>query len=457
MRQPGVGGTGALTDWRHMDVNSMWAVIGDHDTEAHWRQVSGWRRTSELASSHLSRLREYRAGLAQAWPPERSAAARRYLVELDQLIAMVQGTHEAAVANYTALAAATTAISCTRVALRKLHEQYSEKLWLKQTYEASLVPPPGHRGPVHVTERPPVTDAELEHLNSQARTLMYGLSTELQQAQAMLKPPPPPPPRHIRQTGNPDVYGLGPAPVIPPITPVPLPTIDAKTRPGRRTSPVQQASPSTSSGSGPALSGAENSLPSGVMDSHSPRNPSVLPPESVIGSDTRSLQPPASSYPSRPPLGTGGTGLIVPSPRTSSGSTPPAPRPTPSNGLIDTPPGIGLGPMAPGSATTAPRRPHPIGGVISGGAGVIPGGGITSRPASHREPARGQKVGIDTHGEPASTANPSGVSRRRHGEEDGSSWDPDNPWRPTQGVPPVIQPSVAYGPIDPGPAIGLNR
>ena len=40
---------------------------------------------------------------------------------------------------------------------------------------------------------PPVTDAELERLNVQAAGMMFGLSGELQQAQATLQKPPPRP------------------------------------------------------------------------------------------------------------------------------------------------------------------------------------------------------------------------------------------------------------------------
>lgn len=69
MIERGTGGrTSALTDWRLMDVASMWACLQDHDTTNHWKQVAGWRKVCELARTHLGRLQEYRRGLAEAWP-----------------------------------------------------------------------------------------------------------------------------------------------------------------------------------------------------------------------------------------------------------------------------------------------------------------------------------------------------------------------------------------------------
>lgn len=104
---------------------------------AHWKQVAGWRKICDLAQTHLSRLREYRRGLAEAWPPATNAAARAYLAELDELIDKVRRTHDAAAANYTALAAATQAISGTRARLKTIHEEYAAKLQQKQAYEAT--------------------------------------------------------------------------------------------------------------------------------------------------------------------------------------------------------------------------------------------------------------------------------------------------------------------------------
>ncbi|MEV6370184.1 hypothetical protein AB0L86_25205 [Micromonospora musae] len=191
MIERGSGRTSSLTDWHRMDVNSMWACLQDHDTANHWKQVAGWRKICDLAQAHLSRLQEYRRGLAAAWPPASNTAALAYLTQLDELIDKIRHTHDAAATNYTALAAATQAIGGTRTTLQKIHEEYAAKLQQKRAYEATAADPKAAMGS-RVTDRP-VTDADLEQLNVQARGIMYGLSTELQQAQAALRQPPPAP------------------------------------------------------------------------------------------------------------------------------------------------------------------------------------------------------------------------------------------------------------------------
>ncbi|SCE81774.1 hypothetical protein GA0070618_1148 [Micromonospora echinospora] len=277
MIDPGGGPTAGLTNWHNMDVATMWATIQDHQTDNHWRQVAGWRKTSELAQTHLSRLREYRRGLAQAWPPEKSAASRTYLAELDQLIDTVQQTYDAAVANYTALSAATSAIGSTRTELKKLHDRYAEKVRLKQAYETTLDQRPLHRAGRATPARPPVTDAELEQLNGQARSLMYGLSGELQQAQAMLKPPPPAPARPIRQDNNPDVYGAGSTPVIPPIVPVPLPPSGSSGKANTSKMVTRPAPAPTAHGLGPVLGGTSPSVTPPQMNPAMPPAQPALP------------------------------------------------------------------------------------------------------------------------------------------------------------------------------------
>ncbi|MGC1212802.1 MAG: hypothetical protein WA890_16215, partial [Micromonospora sp.] len=120
MIERGSGRTSGLTDWLPMDVLSMWACLQDQDTTGHWKQVASWRKVCDLALAHLSRLQEYRRGLAEAWPPESNAAARAYIAELDLLIEKVQRIHDAAAANYDALAAATRALSSTRADLKPI-------------------------------------------------------------------------------------------------------------------------------------------------------------------------------------------------------------------------------------------------------------------------------------------------------------------------------------------------
>lgn len=435
----------------------MWACLQDHDTANHWKQVAGWRKVCDLAQTHLGRLQQYRRGLAEAWPPETSAASRTYLAELDELIDKVQRTHDAAAANYTALSAATQAIGTTRAALRKIHEEYATKFQQKQAYESMVADPKAVMG--NRTTAPPVADGELERLNVQARSMMFNLSGELQQAQATLQKPPVVP-RNARQPDDPDVYGGYLAPAIPPVVPAPLPTSTTHPR-GASAERVSSAAP-VISGIGPVLGGAAggvSSLPAGTTPP-TVQAPGAAGPPAAIGTGiTPSTLPASIGSPPTLPTRTPQPGSL---PKSVSGSsegstvhpTTPA-RPAPSaGGLIGGVPGSALG--HPVNSSGAPRRVNPVGGVIGGGgAGTAPTGSAGSRPGVGRS-LNGGANGFPIGGAPSL---PGAGGRPRlgaEGEERSRYWDPDNPWETDQGVPPVVRPPDRDNPIDPGPAIGFG-
>ncbi|WSK52175.1 hypothetical protein OG423_21140 [Micromonospora zamorensis] len=443
-----------------MDVNSMWACLHDHDTANHWKQVAGWRKVCDLAQIHLGRLQEYRRGLAEAWPPETSAASNTYLAELDQLIDKVRRTHDAAAANYTALSAATQAIGTTRAALSKIYEEYAAKLQQKQAYDSMAADPKAVMGN-RVTEAP-VTDGELERLNSQARAMMFSLSGELQQAQATLQKPPPPPLRPRRDPSDPDVYSAT-APIIPPILPMPMPARAAPQPPSPTvaTGPLPtQATPIT----GPILGGTSAGVvppPAslGAPGAGVPISPTSiglsppLPPGPII----RSSAPPPSE-------GSGANSRTIGGIRDGVPHTPPPTRAMPPGGLIGGAPGIGLG--QPASPTNSTRRVNPIGGVIGGGgAGTTPTGGAGSRPGGGRGLPGGQHlppIGGAPGSGGASNLGPSyppghPMRHRQEQDEHRHAWDPDQPWETEKGVEPVVRPPEEQSPPDPGPAIGFNR
>lgn len=433
----------------------MWACLHDHDTANHWKQVAGWRKVCDLAQIHLGRLQEYRRGLAEAWPPETSAASSTYLTELDQLIDKVQRTHDAAAANYTALSAATQAIGTTRAALRKIYEEYAGKLQQKQAYDLMAADPKAVMGN-RVTEAP-VTDGELERLNSQARAMMFSLSGELQQAQAALQKPPAV--RSPIQSGDPDALGATPSPpTIPPIVPVPMPRSNNFATPrysvGDAAAPVSQPQ-----GVGPVLGSAAN----GLAGSPAAINTGATTPPASSGLHPGSGLPPAAPITSHPAAGMSSRGqppggsLNRPSTQIP---TPPL-KSMPPGGIIGGIPGPSGGLLGPSAAQ--PRKINPIGGVIGGGgAGTGPAGGAGSRPGSGRTtPLHGGLTPIG--GAPALGSSTGPGSPRRNSQIQGSDdaakrrWDPDNPWETDQGVNPVVRPSDEQGPIDPGPAIGFNR
>ncbi|GAB3816107.1 hypothetical protein [Micromonospora zhanjiangensis] len=454
------GGSSGITDWSRQTVPQMWEKLADQHTDDHWKVADGWKKTCDLTSYHLSRVQQYRDSLAAAWPPGKSQAAAEYVNRLDFLIQSLRGTHEVASANYTTFSAATTAISATRSKLEKLHQEYVAKAGEKQKYDerqASLK----QAGFDGVHGRPPVTDAELEALNAKARTMMYGLSTELVQAQVQIQRPP-----VYRSPGNrapddPSQPGGGSAPVIPPIVPVPVDTSgglqERASESGRAPVPTPRA-PSPGSvigGNGPILGSA------GTQATHLPAAPvPAIPAPSPIGGPTNFSAgfPPQSALPGAPgrplanrPIGpTGGLPLsdrLNGATRFPIGEAPVASRPLPPGGLIGGGPGLGQ----PGGAATQPRRINPVGGVIGGGTGSTPVGSTSHRPSQGA-----RKDSISSRGHAWNRVSPE-KSIDKEKTRVGKPWDPDNPWEVEEGVPPVLLPPEAPGPIDPGPAIGLDR
>lgn len=435
----------------------MWACLHDHDTANHWKQVAGWRKVCDLAQTHLGRLQQYRRGLAEAWPPETSAASRTYLAELDELIDKVQRTHDAAAANYTALSAVTQAIGTTRAALRKIHEEYATKYQQKQAYESMIADPKAVMG--NRATEPPVADGELERLNVQARSMMFSLSGELQQAQATLQKPPMAPTQAGKDISNPDVYGNATAPVIPPILPAPMPP---KATPVTFTPQhTAAAQVPAATGNGPILNGTGAGAPLNPPSIAHPSPASNAPNPPSFPSGIPPISPPTSTTPpiNHQPVGPVGR----PGPNGSNGPFrgpgPDLTRPMPPGGLIGSVPGSL--PRHPDSNSVPPRRVNPVGGVIGGGgAGTAPTGAAGSRPSAgrgfsgaHGMPPIGGAPGAWNSGM-SGTGRP---TRSDDNRTEPNRWDPDNPWETSRGVSPVVRPPEDEGPIDPGPAIGIGR
>ncbi|MGC5018535.1 hypothetical protein [Micromonospora sp. DT47] len=492
MIERGSGQTSGLTNWNSMDVISMWSCIEGHDTNGHWQQVAGWRKVCDLAQTHLGRLQEYRRGLAEAWPPETNAAARAYIGELDQLIDQVQRTHDAATANYDALAAATRAISSTRDEMKPLFDAYAAKLQQKLAYEQTVADPKAAAGSRQTG--PLVTDAVLERINEQARSVMLGLSGELQQAQVTLRQPPPKPWSPI-QHDNPDVYGTtSAAPIIPPIVAVPLVPSSGTSAISRATKAARPLPTPTAPNPGPVLGAGPTSGPGPVLGSAgtglapTPANPGLpgltpttpATPSPSTGLGMAPNLPLASGSTGRGPHSGPARGQQGPLGRPITGRNGALPHVTqpramPPGGLIGGVPGIGLG--QPSAGATPPRRVNPVGGVIGGGgAGTAPSGAAGSRPGAGRAAQFGGMQGMvpmggapgiggtahgrsdGPHGMGGSGQGVGATSGRRNPDEgEPRRWDPDHPWEIDEGVTPVVRPPDDQGPIDPGPAIGFDR
>ncbi|MCI4064250.1 hypothetical protein MRQ36_17265 [Micromonospora sp. R77] len=447
-----------------MDVLSMWACLQDQETTGHWKQVAGWRKVCDLAQTHLGRLREYRRGLAEAWPPETNAAARTYIVELDQLIDKVQRTHDAAAANHDALSAAARALGSARAGLEPIYQEYATKLQQKQSYEATVADPKALAGSRLPDQ--PVTAADLERLNVQARELMTGLSGELQQAQVMLRRPPTPKTwpgvDHLPPDQQPPPASI---PTVPPIVPMPLAISNTPLRSTKPAATGQPLPTPAAPGVGPVLGGAGTGLAPAPNNPGLSATPSAPPPTSAAGAPslpTLPNMPSRTTFPGqfRNPAEPGGRPLPGSINREPPHAIPP--RSTPLGGLIGGPPGMAMG--QPGGAVP-PRRVNPVGGVIGGGgAGTAPTGAAGSRPGAGRAFPSGVLHGTSPLGGAPGAGSYAGSgtpplrpTRRENDESEPRRWDPDHPWEVDQGVDPIVRPPDEEGPIDPGPAIGFDR
>jgi hypothetical protein len=390
----GGGGHTGGTDWYGHDVPSMWSMLESQKTDEHWTHVSGWRKTFELTSTHLSRLKEYRDKLAEAWPPKPGTAAEAYVTRLDGLIDHVQQTYDVAVANYAAAGGAIGAISTSRNELKQVYDEYVAKAQQKQEYEDLVASQAASQLPGTTLPPPPVTDADIERLNAKARSIMYGLSGELVQAQVRLQQPPPPatptptPTKVERGSIDSDAYGGGRTPpVIPPIVPVPRSSSSASvgsgidlggsSGPDMEAIRAQPAPGPSAPVVGPVLGGAGPIAPPAAPVAPAVITPSTPPAGSGIGLTpflpvAPGTTPRAGSHPRAGGIGgLPGSSTTPPAGSTAKPGGLPGPRPMPPGGLIGGTPGAGFAQPAPGQARP---RINPIGGVIGGGGGTPPSG-----------------------------------------------------------------------------------
>jgi len=431
------------TDWLSLDVPQIWGMLADHETETHQRVVSGWRKAAELSQLHLHRLQAYRRELAAAWSPTGSAAAREYIDRLDYLIDTIQQAHDTASANYTTFSGATSAIAQGRRDLQQIYDDYTAKAQIRLDYDRLMQERKAMGGGEIVNSTPPVSDQELQQLRGRARLVMYGLSSELRQAQVELRMPP-------RYHGEAELepgngagdFGSGSSP---------LPPLAGAVAVGTGTASAPSAGPPTlppttnPSSTGPVLGSA------GPIVS-APATPPAVPPAivpstpSLGGAVPPVLAPGGTGIPGgRPPSLPYGRHPAVPGlPRSEvpRAGTPGGGRGINSGGVI------GGNHMAGKSdSPIRPNRPNPVGGLIGGtAAAATPAGRGPTRgpiPISHSAAVRPMAAG--------------GASIRRQNSEEPRQWDPDHPWETDQGVEPILLPPPPPGRIDPGPAIGYIR
>lgn len=432
MLDAGGGGGGGGTSWSAMDVPTMWSTIETQETTPHWEMLTGWRRSFELISQHMSQVRNYRENLATAWPPEKSQASAAYIAELDDLLTNLQQTYDAAVANHTAFSTATLSLSSARTELKQIYDTYTANQAKLEEFNAKPKPVQYGKAPVP-PQKPPVTGAQQEELNSRARALMSGLSTDLVQARMSITTPATytPTNRVYESRTNRGETGDG-APAIPPVVPV-FPTSENVRASG-------------------AL--ATTPLPSAVDPSTSTRHPGIvlggtqpgLVPLPDVG-HTAIQSPPTTGAPLPTVVSPTTVGPMPPGRSTANAVTRPAlGQPLMRSGPVSSSPPAGGRPLAPGGVIGAVpgMAPTPSAGSTSR---VNPIGGVISPPG--QQPARGKTGG----GYPMGTIGRTPGDNDRSG--DSKKWDPDNPWETAVGVPAVLTPAPEQ-PVDPGPAIGLS-
>jgi hypothetical protein len=444
----GGGGYGG-TDWTSQDVIQMWQAIENQDTTAHYQMLTGWQRSYELTLEHLGQVKNYRDNLVAAWPPEKSAASAAYVQRLDELIASLQATYDSAVANHSAFASATLALSLSRNDVKKIYDEYTGNQTKLVEFENRPKPVTKYVAP----QKPPVPDGRQEELNNQARSIMYGLSSEIIQATAQISKPPVYDPTRIRESNDKDNGGVT---YIPPSIPT-VGTFEPSSgaaHPGSASAPQHPPkSTSTPSGTGPVNVPPDAVRQPGLVLGGAQPTP-VAPPSAGLsqmlptggGGQTSNLisspplvpTVPGGSAPTRLPQGNGAMkGFVGETPgRTGVGRPPIGIHAMAPGGIIGRSPSVGAGQSPNGRSLS---RVNPVGGVIE------PGGGPGRVGSTGRGVSPSQTVG-----------NLGGRRPDAHDESnDLPPWDPDNPWETAEGVSPVVLPATEPR-IDPGPAIGLR-
>ncbi|MFF5079755.1 hypothetical protein ACFY36_22105 [Actinoplanes sp. NPDC000266] len=458
-----------------MTVDYMQTLIQQPDTAAHYELLTGWKQSADLITEHRWQVQNYRDNLAAVWPPEKNEAAFAYLARLDELIKNLDDTYEAAIANHDAFASATLSISLAQKDIQAIYDEYTNNSQLLNTFNAQQLQAQKADPGITSTEKPPVADGRQEELRQKAAALLSTVSSDLALAQVSIRTPTPYQPKFTDDASQINDGSTYVAPPIPPITP----SFAADSSGGvssRRpdiafpTNAPAVAPPPLSNqpGAGAILPGLGSPQPGhgttqpGLILGGT--NPTVVPPSAppstglaptpgFQGGTPGPLPNPGLLTPPVGALPTGGTPLTQP-PATGVGrgiSTPRegafrsgSPNPgglhaMPPGGMIGAVPGGGLG--QPGATRPGVNRINPVGGVIGGGPGTRPG----IRALAGPEHMSGSTM---PYGQ--------GTPRRsgRMDNDEGTRWDPNNPWQTAEGVDPVVEPSRERR-IDPGPAIGL--
>jgi hypothetical protein len=480
-----VGDGGGGTDWSSMSMDMMRLLIKTPDTAAYYSMLDGWKQSYELLNAHKWQVESYRDALAVAWPPKKSDAANAYVGRLNEMLANLDQTYEAALQNHRAFADATLSISLAQSDFDRIDQEYASNQSALNAFETKMAQDTTSTG----KSTPPVADGRQEQLRMQAAVRLSSVSTDLAQAQAQIRQPvkydlaP-----NYEKTGADGDGNVYTPPPIPPITPS-YPTSDGVAERSKRPSitfPTGGSDNGGGAGGHPGISPIApqpiNTLPVTTQPVINPQQPGLvlggtggtpatpptvgLPPAVPSGGGTGPLAGPTATAGMSPFLPPGSTPTGAPNPgvqriRGFSGEqalrptgTPEGMRAMPSGGIIGGPSGRGAGQA--GSARPAMRRVNPVGGMIGEGEpGARPGNRGMS--AATRGMPEGERPGVGSRGALAEQGYGQTAGRRsgRKNSDESQNWDPDNPWETAEGVDPVLMPPREQR-VDPGPAIGLH-
>jgi hypothetical protein len=323
---------GACTNYGPFSVPRL-AEILDEDHDAAWHQSAAFMHTGATLLAYGYILQQVREKIATAWPPETSPAARGYLAVLDDLLASINTTGNAAYDNGDAVGQILVALTESKSRIDSLNAEW--------TYNAHQDSEPL----AFLTSSAP--DNWQEDLNRQAWTQMAAADNEFFRAKLKMTVP--------------DVYNVRPR------------DADAS---GAALSTGDQQAEQDSSGTSQTDTGS-NSSPVQFVPSNYNHNPSrdyVNPPVlagSGLARDLPSPSPTQASSGVGSPVGTGvfgggavAAGVIGYSRGVQTGFHEQVTR---SLGSVGAPQAVQRGQSGPraGSSETV-SRPNPVGGLVAG-------------------------------------------------------------------------------------------
>jgi hypothetical protein len=408
------------TNWDAYDTRALWQMVEGDDIATGRTQVQTWAAVESAVSDQLSRLRGYQQTIEAAWPPERSPAAREFMIGLDRLVVSMEQTEAAAGRTKHAMNGIMDALETARNQLQPLATQYAAKaddLILRQI--------DGAEDDLNVKARKIMADAELavgQHSGA--------ITAPPQFVSSGVEPGPSGPggASHGQPgSGSSGRSGSGGAGAVPPVShnpPAPLPGVNPVLPDGQQWTPSR----SGALGQGPTLSGVAGGA-------------GTLPSTGGLPTGVSGVTAGGPGAGAGGPLGGGpfGGGALLP------GVLPGARSGLPSGygrggGLPSGGAGAGRGGGLPPGSAGAGRAGMPVNGVIGG----QPAGG---RPGAPGAGAGGLGVG----GMP-------GASGRGRRDGSGRLGEPDVVWEVDEGVPPVTEAPRGEYRHDVGPGvIGIDR